>query len=147
MNFLMKIKDIILAPFVKRTIGARILLINNNKILLVKHTYQSGWYTIGGGINRGETPIAAVQRELKEETGITLKSVPTLFSVYYSNFQKHDDYIVLYVGNEHIQEDCWSVEILEKKWFDLDKLPPDVTPATKRRIDEYLGKTTICDRW
>lgn len=41
----------ILSLIAKRTI-ARILLIRDNHVLLVKHTYQNGWYTIGGGVER-----------------------------------------------------------------------------------------------
>ena len=54
---------------------------------------------------------------------------------------------MLYVGNDHVQEDNWCAEIYDKKWFALDDLPADVTPATKRRIDEYQRKTAISERW
>jgi 8-oxo-dGTP pyrophosphatase MutT (NUDIX family) len=141
------VKNIIFSLFGQRTIGARILLIKDNKILLVKHTYQNGWYTIGGAVERGESPLNAIHRELKEEVGVTLKNPPTLFSIYYSRFEKRDDYIVLYIGNDYTQEDVNSNEILDKRWFDLDNLPVDVTPATKRRIDEYCFQKAASDIW
>jgi 8-oxo-dGTP pyrophosphatase MutT (NUDIX family) len=141
------VKNTILSLLGQRTIGARILLIKENKILLVKHTYQEGWYTIGGAVERGESPLSAIHRELKEEVGVTLTNPPTLFSVYYSKLEKRDDYIVLYVGNEHTQEDTYSNEIADKRWFDLDNLPGDVTPATKRRINEYRKHAAINDIW
>ncbi len=141
------IRNTILSLLGTRTIGARILLIKNNKILLVKHTYQPGWYTIGGAVERGESPLKAIERELKEEVGVTLTTLPQLFSIYYSKFEKRDDYIVLYVGSEHIEEMSSSNEIAEKKWFDLDNLPEDVTPATKRRINEYRSTIMINDIW
>lgn len=148
MNFFKLLKNFIYFLAAKKTVGARILQIKDNQILLVKHTYQKGWYTIGGTVERGESQLEAVQRELKEEVGIVLKNSPKLFSVYYSNFEKHDDYIALYVGDgDYIQEENHCDEILDKQWFPLNNLPEDTTPATKRRISEYLGKIEISDRW
>lgn len=95
----------------------------------------------------GESPLKAIHRELKEEVGVTLKAPPQLFGVYYSNREKHDDYVILYVGGECEQEEVYSHEILEKQWFALNALPEDVTPATQRRINEFLGKTPISDTW
>lgn len=127
--------------------GARILVIRDNKVLLVKHTYQRGWYTVGGGVEPGETPLQAVHRELAEEVGVTLKTEPTLFNVYYSDYQKRDDYIVFYIGHNPIQEKVRCLEIADQQWFDLDNLPEDATPATKRRIEEYLKRRPLSDHW
>lgn len=140
-------KNMFYSLLAKRTIGARILLIQDNKVLLVKHTYQPGWYTIGGGVERGESPLQAIHRELKEEVGATLTIQPHLFAVYYSQNEKRDDYVVLYVGTKCQQQNVRCAEILEQRWFDLDNLPPDITPATQRRIDEYLGRIHISDTW
>lgn len=141
------IKNAIYSFLGKRTIGARILLIKDNKILLVKHTYQQGWYTIGGAVERGESPLEAINRELEEEVGVKLNEPPKLFSIYYSNLEKRDDYVVLYTANHFSQDDSRSPEISDKKWFSIDDLSGEVTPATRRRINEYLNRQTISDRW
>lgn len=141
------IKNFIYFILGKRTIGARILLIQDNKILLVKHSYQDGWYTIGGAVERGESPLEAIHRELEEEVGVKLHEPPKLFSVYYSNLEKRDDYVMLYIASHFSQADCKSPEIADKKWFSLENLPSEVTPATSRRINEYLNKQPINDRW
>ncbi|MBQ7337642.1 MAG: NUDIX domain-containing protein [Clostridia bacterium] len=41
------------------------------KWLLSRHKKRDTWETQGGHIERGETPMAAAQRELYEESGIT----------------------------------------------------------------------------
>lgn len=149
MKLLHFIKNTLFILLRKKTIGARILLIRDNHILLVKHTYQPKyWYTIGGGVDTGESPLAAIHRELLEETGITLNAPARLFAVYYSNLEKRDDYIIFYISNsDFTQQTISSPEILEMKWFSLDALPKDISPATQRRIDEYLGKIVVSDRW
>lgn len=141
------IKNGVLSLTSKRTVGARILLIQDNQVLLVKHTYQNGWYTIGGGVESGETPRFAIERELKEEVGVSLFAQPELFAVYYSNREKRDDYIVFYIGREFTQKMVKSPEIADSQWFPLDALPEDATPATRRRVDEYLGRREITDLW
>ncbi len=54
--------------------GCRVLAIDGaGRVLLICHSYGSGqWLLPGGGIARGEAPLAAAQRELAEETGLSL---------------------------------------------------------------------------
>ncbi len=51
-NIFLKIKSFLLSLFIKRTVGARALVIKEDEILLVKHTYMPMWYTIGGGVEK-----------------------------------------------------------------------------------------------
>lgn len=120
------IKNFILSLLSKKTFGVRILLIQDKKVLLVKHSYQTGWYTIGGGVEAGETPLQAMERELKEEVGVTLLKKPQLFSVYHNQNEKRDDYIVFYTAEGCKQEPVHSDEIAEQGWFSLDALPVDI---------------------
>ena len=147
MKFYHFLKNAVLSLLVKKTIGVRMLLIDQGKILLVKHTYQSGWYTIGGGVDRGETPRQAMERELKEEVGATLTAPLELFSVYYTRKEKRDDYVIFYIGHGCIQEPCSSPEIADKQWFDINQLPEDISPATRRRIKEYFESIEVSDTW
>ena len=54
------------------TLGVRVLVENlEGEILLVKHTYISGWHLPGGGVDLGEDVEIAARREVYEETGIS----------------------------------------------------------------------------
>ena len=141
------IRNAVYSLIIKRTVGVRMLLIDEGKVLLVKHTYQPGWYTIGGGVDSGETPRQAMERELKEEVGATVTSPLELFSVYHSRYEKRDDYVIFYIGHGCTQETVTSPEIAEQQWFPLHDLPKDITPATQRRIDEYCQKIAISEVW
>ena len=147
MRFYHFLKSALLSIFAKRTIGVRILLIKEEQVLLVKHTYQPGWCTIGGGVELKETPRSAILRELNEEVGVSLTTPPELFAVYYSDYEKHDNYVIFYIGRDHQQTEVTSPEIAEYRWFPMGQLPEDTTPATKRRIEEYLGKRALSDYW
>ncbi|WP_419418399.1 NUDIX domain-containing protein [Legionella sp. D16C41] len=141
------LKTALLSVLAKRTVGVRALLIRENETLLVKHTYQAGWYTIGGGVEPGETAHQALLREIKEEVGATLTTPPQLFAVYYSRNERRDDYIIFYICHVYQQERVHSPEIAEQQWFNLNQLPTDISPATKKRIEEYLGRAEISEYW
>lgn len=146
-NYLWRIKYFLFSCLVRKTLGARALVIAGNTVLLVKHSYTPGWYTIGGSIERGETPIEALQRELLEEVGVSCLTLPKLINVYHSKHAKRDDYVMFYLVNDFKKIPVNSGEILEEKWFELQNLPSDISPATKRRIEEYLGLRRLEEQW
>lgn len=145
--FMWKLKNAFFKLIQKKTFGARALVFSEQGVLLVKHSYTPKWYTIGGGIDDGETPVAALERELFEETGITCTKPPRLFGVYYNRFKHSNDYVALYIVKDFTQVPMSSPEITEAKWFELNALPDDISPATQRRIDEYLGRRSQEEIW
>ena len=146
-KILWSIRTKILSLISCKTVGARALVISGDQILLVKHTYISKWHTVGGAVDKGETPVQAVQRELLEEVGITCLSPPKLISVYYNNFEKRDDYVILYIVKHFTQKNVISSEILESQWFPLLQLPFDTSAATQRRVEEFLGIRELSENW
>ena len=49
------------------TLGARVAAFDDGgRVLLVKHSYVSGWHFPGGGVDAGETADYAAQREMVE---------------------------------------------------------------------------------
>jgi ADP-ribose pyrophosphatase YjhB (NUDIX family) len=68
------------------TVGVRVLLIRDETVLLVQHTYQDSWYLVGGGVRGGETLEQAIRREADEEAGASLEHLE-VFGVY-TNFAR-----------------------------------------------------------
>src|SRR5438105_337640 len=79
------------------TLGVRALVLNEaGEVLLIKHTYVSGWYMPGGGVERGETTEQALVRELVEEAGIRATERPRLVSMHSNHVRFAGDHVLIY---------------------------------------------------
>ena len=130
------------------TVGVRAFVLDpGERLLLVRHTYRSGWYLPGGGVQRGETAQQALRRELAEEVGLTLTAPPELFGVYFGRYEGINDFPVVFVVRRFEMAPAASPEIAERRWFALDEIPPDASPGTRRRIDELRRGAERSERW
>lgn len=123
-------------------------IINEDKILLVQgKSFPEKFYSIAAGYcEPGETLEETVIREIKEETGLTLKIEnikyyksqpwPLSESMMVGFFAKYD-------GNEEIIVD--QQELNDAKWFTRDKMPllPGNISIAREMIDYFLNKENI----
>ena len=131
------------------TLGVRVAVSDGDgRILLVRHTYAPGWLFPGGGVERGETALAAARREVAEEAGIIATGTLQLFGLYANEANFPGDHIALYVL-EHFeqQERRSSLEIAEAGFFARDALPEGVTGGTLRRLAEMAGERAVEEMW
>ncbi len=88
-------------------------------------------------MERGETLEQAIRREAREEVGATLHDL-RLHGVYTSFNEGKSDHVVMFVSTDFDVDGTRDREIEEVRWFPLDGLPADLSPATARRIREVL---------
>lgn len=129
------------------TLGVRAVVLDaDNKVFLVRHSYVSGWYLPGGGVDYGETMEQAMRRELKEEGDIDLTGEAVLHGIFLNSHISRRDHVAVYVVR-HFRQDRLPApnhEIIECGYFDTAVLPEGTTPGTRLRIAEVLdGKPPI----
>ena len=56
-------------------VSAKALILNDQKQFMLFKEQKGVWDLPGGGIEFGEDPIEALKREIKEESGLTVKKV------------------------------------------------------------------------
>lgn len=66
-------------------VAVRVLIIQDNKILLVKELDDSWWALPGGGIDHGETIQSSLTREVEEELGVPAAEVTSDYRIAYYN--------------------------------------------------------------
>lgn len=65
-------------------VAARVLIIQDNKVLLVQEP-EKWWAFPGGGVDHGESLELALRREVEEELGVPAKEVASDFQIAYYN--------------------------------------------------------------
>ncbi len=98
-----------------------IILNERREVLLVKHSYrQHAWSLPGGYMKSGEHPGEALEREIKEETGLVV-SADKLLKTRTDRTSSRVDicYVGVLIGGEFAP----SAEVKAHGFFTQDKLP------------------------
>ncbi len=105
------------------TVGAIGLITDDGtRVLLVRPTYRDGWLPPGGFLNKGETPVQALEREVQEELGLRI-SFAEPHRVFFDVRRRGVTFVSAGVLPLGTQATGRSPEIAEVAWFSLDDLP------------------------
>jgi ADP-ribose pyrophosphatase YjhB (NUDIX family) len=122
------------------TVTAGAIIFNQaGEILVLKHRFRagSGWGLPGGFLERGEQPIDALRRELREELGLDIEDVE-IFAA--RSFRKPKQVEVLFRGHGSGPVQPRTMEVERAEWFSLDALPEGL-PRDQRRFVEQAAKS------
>lgn len=132
------------------TLGVRaVVLDQNNRVFLVRHTYISGWYLPGGGVEVGQSLVDALRRELLEEGRIEVAGEPLLHGVFFNSHVSRRDHVAVYVVRQFRQDRPPEPnhEIVACGFFEASALPEGTTPGTRLRIAEVLEGRAPIETW
>src|ERR1700753_3232012 len=107
------------------------LVVRDNKVLLVRHSYVRGWLLPGGGVGRAEPPADAIMRELKEEIGLFRSSPPEFVGIFSRRTGWVTNVITLYRIDDAEFNFQPNFEIREVQFVD-PVTPPEGTPPSVR---------------
>jgi ADP-ribose pyrophosphatase YjhB (NUDIX family) len=116
---------------------------DHGRILCVKLNYgPRNWTTPGGRVEAGESPVAALVREIYEESGYHAQ-IERLVGVYAAPFK---DDIVLMMTARIIGSAGWAPndEIAQIGFFAHTALPEPMSSRVRRRIeDAFAGRMGV----
>lgn len=119
-------RPLIRAVSPKYTMGALCIVRRaGGSVLLVRHSYNRRWGTVGGLAKRRERPEVCAVREAREEVGIDLVLEGEPAVVVLPRLRRVD---VVYLARPAQEASAdlvepRSAEILEVRWFDTAELP------------------------
>ena len=111
-----------------------LMLLRNKK----EHDINEGkWIGVGGHMEKGETPLECVIREVKEETGLTLNSALLRAKIYFTS-DDYDELIYQYTSSD------FSGEVIECNEGVLKWVPiKDVLSLPTWEGDKYFLEPII----
>jgi 8-oxo-dGTP diphosphatase len=122
------------------TVTAGAVIFNEQgQVLLLKHRFRlgSGWGLPGGFLEKGEQPVDALRRELREEIGLEVEDVE-IFTV--RSFKKPQQVEILFRCRSNGAVESRTIEVERAEWFLVESLPQGL-PRDQRLFIERAAKT------
>lgn len=110
----------------KHLVVAQAIVRGDDGVLLAVRSDLRGWELSGGMVEEGETPEAAVSREVWEETGLVVEVEQHVGDYLRHGFRPHTAKIYLCRPVGGALQTNW--ETVELRWFPLDALPDTLFP-------------------
>ena len=143
--------------------GVGVIILNNeNKVFVGKRKDNpvNKWQMPQGGVEKGESYLSAMKRELYEETSIKsiniLREIDGFFEyelpknlvgiIWKGKFrgQKQKWFIAKFIGNENeINLQTKNPEFIEWKWIIPDELPKTIVDFKKKMYVDLANKYSI----
>ena len=106
-------------------------MVHDGTRLLLQNRVKADWrgYTLPGGhVEKGESFVQAVTREMREETGLTVHA-PRLCGIKQFQTEADERYIVLLFKTDRFSGTLRSSEEGEMVWVERDALDVSLCPA------------------
>lgn len=142
----------------KMGVGVGVIILRGGKILLGKRNADpekassafnvSGTWTLPGGkMEFGESFEGVARREVKEETGIDVRKLKLISLTNDATSQAH--FVTLGFVCENFSGEPEALEpdeIVEWRWFPLERLPSPIYFISEKMIRNYVSNVLYSER-
>ncbi|MDW8098485.1 MAG: NUDIX domain-containing protein [Anaerolineae bacterium] len=131
-----------------RRVVAQAVVLQGDQVLLIKRASPRVWELPGGSIEKGETPAAAIVREVFEETGVQVRVERELGVYQRLGFRPHDG--IVFVCTPIAGMLVAGEETLAARFFPIARLPIGLLPWYREVIRDALHSPTspcVRRRW
>ena len=132
-----------------RTRGVKVMVFNaDGELALIRNSYGRPYLFVlpGGGVRPFEKPLMAAEREVREGLGLEVIGIK-FRSRHSSQAEGKRDEIHLFEALVDGRPEVDDFEVEEVRFVSLENLPAATSPATRRRVDEYLGRQVADGSW
>ncbi|MBU8820479.1 NUDIX hydrolase [Mycolicibacterium goodii] len=112
------------------------IVVADDSVLLTQRANNGAWEPPGGILERGETFIEGVRREVLEETGILVE--PHLFTGCYLNMSAHVVALV-FRCTALTGQPRTSAETRDVRWVRVEEAASWMSPAFSVRVEDAIG--------
>lgn len=121
-------KDIVVAALVTDVSG---------RVLIVQPAHKQGWIFPGGYVEVGESPSAALRREVAAELGVTMTAPPQLLSIDYRGLSEEYVMFIFDAGifaEAEVARIVLPPSLLEYRFVSADEAQKLLRPHSARRL-------------
>lgn len=123
-----------------RIVGCQVLAFDEQgRLLLIRHSYGSRqWMLPGGGMKRGEDPLAAAAREMREETGCGLEDAREI-AIADEPLHGARNRVHVVTGRALGMARPDGREVVEARFFAPGALPDQMPERLRERLADWLA--------
>ena len=122
-------------------IGVGAVVVHQERVLLVKRgnaPYRGMWCIPGGRVRYGETLQHAAEREILEETGISIKAKQPVYTFEIIDTENNEHplhYVVVDLEADYISGELTpNDDALDARWFAKDEIDQDIVQELTRNF-------------
>ena len=132
----------------KKRIAAGVLFFNeNNELLILKDDFKNSWTIPGGVVEKFESPLKGLNREIQEEIGTKIKIIKCLAIEWkikrYGNY-KDESLQMIFLGGKMRNKIKINNEITDYKFVKLSAALKLLNPVLSQRVKLAMKNNEVC---